>query len=311
MVNNNPHIVFMGTPEFAIPSMLAIHHKYGLKAIVTLPDTPAGRGQNLRATAVKVAALQNNIPVLTPQSLKDPSFIQELQNLQPDIIIVVAFKILPKSVYNIASIGTFNIHGSLLPKYRGAAPIQWSLIHGDTETGLTTFLLNDSVDTGNILVQKKYTIPENTSYGELYQQLMTLSVSIALETCDGLIHHTIVPKVQDETASSPAPKIFKKHCHITFEKSSKDIKNLIHGLNPIPGAFVSIDNKQVKLLRAHHYTGNEQVQCGQFLINTTEFLLGCSDGILSIVELQIEGKPKMKTTDFLRGYRGILHGIVT
>jgi methionyl-tRNA formyltransferase len=180
MVNNNPHIVFMGTPEFALPSMLAIHHKYGIKAVVTLPDKPAGRGQNLRPTAVKVAALQHNIPVLTPQSLKDPSFIQELQNLQPDIIIVVAFKILPKSVYNIASIGTFNIHGSLLPKYRGAAPIQWSLIHGDTETGLTTFLLNDTVDTGNILLQKKYSIPENTSYGELYQQLMTLSVPIAL-----------------------------------------------------------------------------------------------------------------------------------
>lgn len=311
MVNNNPHIVFMGTPEFAVPSMLAIHHKYGIKAVVTLPDKPAGRGQNLRPTAVKVAALQHNIPVLTPQSLKDPSFIQELQNLQPDIIIVVAFKILPKSVYNIASIGTFNIHGSLLPKYRGAAPIQWSLIHGDTETGLTTFLLNDTVDTGNILLQKKYSIPENTSYGELYQQLMTLSVPIALETCDGLIHNTIIPKVQDEKASSPAPKIFKEHCHISCEQSAKKIKNLIHGLNPIPGAFVSIDNKQVKLLRASHYTGNEQVQCGHFLINATEFLLGCSDGILSIVELQIEGKPKMKTTDFLRGYRGILHGIVT
>ena len=140
---------------------------------------------------------------------------------------------------------------------------------------------------------------------------MILSVSIALETCDGLIHNTIIPKVQDEKASSPAPKIFKKHCHIYCEQSAKDIKNLIHGLNPIPCAFVSIDNKQAKLLRASHYTGNEEVHCGHFLINTNEFLLGCSDGILSIAELQIEGKPKMKTTDFLRGYRGILHGIVT
>ena len=304
-----PSIVFMGTPDFAIASMNAIHNEFGLTAVVTLPDKPSGRGQQIKPTPVKSAASALHIPVLTPTSLKDPEFIKALSALKPDIICVVAFRILPKEVYSIARLGAFNIHGSILPKYRGAAPVQWAIINGEKVSGVTSFLLNDIVDTGNIIDTRKIDITNQMTAGELFDALTPLGAELAVSTCKELLAGNVTPHMQDDSLASPAPKLYREQCHVHFDKSALNIKNFIHGVNPRPGAWCIFNSKTLKLLKAEIVEGNN-IQQAHFEIQKDNFLIGCNTGTISITVLQEEGKPAMKTEDFLRGYRGPHSGVL-
>lgn len=300
------NIIFMGTPDFAVPSLRALHQQFGVKAVVTNADKPQGRGLKLIPTPVKNAALDMGIPILQPDSLKSPEFAQQLSELSPDIICVIAFKILPKSVYGLAKLGTFNVHGSLLPKYRGAAPIQWSIINGDNETGVTTFLLNDTVDTGSILLQKKQAISHGMTFGELYSEMMPLATEIAVETCELLLSGNAKPIPQDNSLASPAPKIFREHCTINWNLPAQDIVNFIHGVSPIPAAWTLYNKSKIKIFRCE--VSDEQMPVGNYRIDSRSFTVGCGTGSCQILEMQLEGKPKMTVKDFINGFRGEPYG---
>ncbi len=296
------NIIFMGTPDFAVPSLVALHQKFGINAVVTNPDKPQGRGLKLYPSPVKIAAEKLSIPILQPESLKDPYFAEQIKELEPDIICVIAFKILPKSVYSLAKLGTFNVHGSLLPKYRGAAPIQWSIINGDKETGVTTFLLNDTVDTGNILLQKKCLVSDTMTFGDLYSEMMPLAADIAVETCELLISGDVHSISQDSSLATPAPKLFREQCLINWNDSSCRVKNFIHGVSPIPAAWTYFNKSKLKIYRCK--TSELQLPVGTYQISNNSFVIGCLDGSCEIHELQPEGKPKMSVRDFINGYRG-------
>lgn len=303
------NIIFMGTPEFAVPSLQAIHRQFGVQAVVTVPDTPQGRGMKLTPSAVKVAALELGLPVLQPESLKSEEFRQAIEALKPDIIVVVAFRILPKSIYSLASLGAFNIHGSLLPKYRGAAPINWAIINGESESGVTSFLLNDKVDTGKILLKASTPITDGMTAGELYATLIPLGAELAVETCDRLLNHTADPIPQNDDIATPAPKLFRENCDIDWTKSARDVRNFIHGINPAPVAWTLWNGKRFKIYRAQHISA--QVPTGSWVIRDDQFIAGCGDATLSLLEIQPEGKPRMSAADFLRGYRGEMSGEFT
>lgn len=296
----------MGTPDFAVPALKELHRNFGVVAVVTNPDKPQGRGLKLYPSPVKIAAEELSIPVLQPESLKAPQFAEQIKDLQPDIICVIAFKILPKSVYTLAKLGTFNVHGSLLPKYRGAAPIQWSIINGDKETGVTTFLLNDTVDTGSILLQKTCAIEPYMTFGELYARLMPLAAGIAVETCNALITNTITPKPQDDTLSSAAPKIFRENCKIDWNRNVQEVVNFIHGVSPIPAAWTFLNNSKIKIFKCE--ISEERIPVHTYKIENNHLFIGCKDNSCKIIELQPEGKPKMSVKDFLNGYRGESNG---
>lgn len=226
-------IVFMGTPEFAIPSLrILLNSKHNVIAVVTAPDKERGRGKQISSTPVKKFALQENLKVLTPGSLTDESFIQRLKMLQPDLLVVVAFRILPKEVYAIPTKGAFNLHGSLLPKFRGAAPIQWSLINGEKETGVTTFFLEDKVDTGNIIIQEKIVIDDSDDYGSLHDKMMNMGANVVLRTVDMIEAGNVITTKQDDSLASPAKKITQEVCQIKWDKSAVEIHNLVRGLSP-------------------------------------------------------------------------------
>lgn len=307
MTNKNINIVFMGTPEFSVPSLERINEEFGVRAVVTVPDKPQGRGQKLQPSPVKLKAIELKIPVLQPESLKDENFIKELQSYEPDIIVVIAFKILPAAVYKSAKIASFNVHASLLPKYRGAAPINWAIINGEKITGLTTFILQDKVDTGDMLLQRKINIPENATAGDLYNLMMPLAADLAVETCQLLISGNYTPIKQDDSLASPAPKIFPEQCKIDWNQDAKKLKNFIHGVSPDPGAWTIFDGKRLKILRciASEMKNDE---AGTFAIVENKFLINCSSGSINIIELQIEGKKVMNIKDFLNGYRGDKQG---
>lgn len=298
----------MGTPDFAVPSLQALHSAFGVKAVVTNPDKPQGRGLKLTPSPVKNAALDLDIPVLQPQSLKNEEFQDELAALQPDIICVIAFKILPKSVYSLGKLGTFNVHGSLLPRYRGAAPIQWAIINGDKETGVTTFLLNDTVDTGNILLQKKYSIKENMTFGDLYKGLMPLAAEIAVETTSLLQSGLYTALPQDNFLATPAPKIFRDQCMINWGLPAQNVINFIHGVSPIPAAWTYFPSGTLKIFSCQF--SEKQIPQGTFCIENNRLFIGCFSHSCEILELQIEGKPRMQVQQFLNGYRGEKIGLM-
>lgn len=302
-----PKIVFMGTPEFAIPALKKVNEIYGVSAVVTQPDKPKGRGQHLAWSAVKECAIELGIPVIQPISMKDPDFISELSGLKPDIIVVIAFRILPPEVYELASIATFNIHGSLLPKYRGAAPINWAIINGEKETGITSFILKQAVDTGDILLQKKIHIGNEDTFGDIYKILSELSADLTLETIDVLSSGKYSVSQQNNELATPAPKIFKEHCKIDWTKNADYTVNLIRGLSPVPSAYTIFNGDNLKILKAHKCTKN-QLEPGHYKITAKEFAIGCEDAAVSITELQPAGKKVMKIEDFLRGYRGLAKG---
>ena len=292
----------MGTPEFAVPTLDAIHKKFGVCAVVTIPDKPKGRGQKLSASPVKNYAIEKGIEIIQPISMKDLDFAEKLKQINPDIIVVVAFRILPKEIYSIANIASFNIHGSLLPKYRGAAPINYAILNNEKISGVTSFILQEKVDTGNILLKKEIELPNNCTAGDLHDLLMPISAECAIETIELLLSGNYTPLKQDDSLASPAPKIFRENCKINFNNSSEYLRCFINHISPIPGAFTIFNDKNLKILRAE--ISNKQISAGNFLIEDDNFYAGTNDSALKLIEIQLEGKNAVKVLDFLRGYRG-------
>ncbi len=300
-------IVFFGTPDFAVASLQSLTEAgANVVAVVTAPDKPAGRGMQLQASAVKQFAVANNLPVLQPEKLKAPEFISELKALQADLHVVVAFRMLPEVVWNMPPMGTINVHASLLPQYRGAAPINWAIINGETETGVTTFKLKHEIDTGDILLQSKVPILPEDNIGSLYQKLMAAGGKLLVETVIGLANGTIkeIPQSSVSTDIKHAPKIFKEHTLIDWNNNVVSIHNLIRGMSPIPAAYTMLQGKVLKIYTSHYEMAAHQKETGSYDTDgKTHLRFAASDGWLYVNELQIEGKKRMSVSDFLRGFR--------
>ncbi len=314
--NQSLRIVFMGTPEFAVASLDAlVQAGYSIVGVVTAPDKPAGRGLKMNESAVKKYAVEHSLHILQPEKLKNPEFIAELKSLNADLQIVVAFRMLPEVVWNMPPLGTVNVHGSLLPQYRGAAPINWAVINGEKETGVTTFKLKHEIDTGDVLLQESFSIGENDTAGDVHDHMKEVGAKLLVKTVDGLMTKTLVEKTQSSVVSSEsavlkhAPKIFTEICKIDFSKTVDEVHNLIRGLSPFPGAFTTLHDKTLKIYRSQKEVITDQAALsGQtaegFLTDGKTFLkFACSDGYIQVLELQLEGKKKMLIEDFLRGYR--------
>jgi len=301
-------IVFFGTPGFAVASLKAmVEAGLNIVAVVTAPDKPAGRGMQLRAPEVKEYALSQNIPVLQPEKLKDPQFLEELKSCNADLQIVVAFRMLPELVWSMPPKGTVNVHASLLPQYRGAAPINWAIINGETETGVTTFKLQHAIDTGNILMQERLPILPEDNIGTLYEKLMIAGGELLVKTINALADGTIKELPQNDIPAGDlkhAPKIFKEHTHIDWNKPVKSINDLIRGLSPIPAAYTEIGDKTAKIYRSHFTTEQPNKAPGAYDTDSKTYLrFAATDGWLYIDELQQEGKKRMDIESFLRGFR--------
>lgn len=303
-------IVFMGTPEFAVAS-LDVLLKAGctIVGVVTAPDKPAGRGMQLQQSAVKKYAVEHHLKVLQPEKLKDPAFHAELRSLQPDIQIVVAFRMLPEVVWSLPPMGSVNLHGSLLPQYRGAAPINWAVINGEKETGVTTFKLQHEIDTGDILLQEKFTIGENETAGDVHDNMKEIGAQVLVKTIKGLADGSLKETPQLSSLNFPlstlkhAPKIFTETGKIDFSKTVKEVHNLIRGLSPFPGAFTFLEGKLFKIYKALPKPGLKISDALYETDGKTFLQFACADGFIEVKELQMEGKKKMTIEDFLRGYR--------
>jgi len=303
-------IVFMGTPAFAVASLDAlVKAGFTISAVVTAPDKPAGRGLLLQESAVKKYAVENNLPVLQPVKLKDPAFISALAALNANVFVVVAFRMLPEIVWNMPPMGTINVHGSLLPSYRGAAPINWAVINGEKETGVTTFKLKAAIDTGNILLQDKLPISEADTAGTIHDKMMVLGANLLVTTLHGIINNTLAEKDQEDIINNDpnllkhAPKIFTETCTIHWNTTTESIFNLIRGLSPFPGALTKLDDKIFKIFAAQKEICSHQISVGSVLTDNKTYLkFACADGYLHILDLQLEGKKRMQVADFLRGY---------
>lgn len=296
------NIVFMGTPDFSIPSLkILLESKHKVVGVVTQPDKERGRGQKVSFTAVKQFALEKDLPVLQPEKLKDRTFIEGLTKINADLFVVVAFRILPREVFDIPKYGSFNLHGSLLPRYRGAAPIQWVLINGETETGLTTFKLAEKVDTGNIYLQRKVEIYKEDNFETLHDRMSKLGADLVLDTVNLIENGNYELMQQDDSLASPAPKITKEICLIDWNKPASEIHNLVRGLSPNPAAFFNYDNKVIKVYKTEMVDKNN---LKPFQIDQTkkELIIGCGENSLRILELQQEGRKKMGAEEFLRGF---------
>lgn len=308
-------IVFMGTPEFAVPSLAAlIQNGFSVVAVVTSPDKPAGRGLKMTHSAVKKYALEKELPVLQPGNLKDPEFLKALRAFGPDLQIVVAFRMLPEQVWSLPALGTYNLHASLLPRYRGAAPINRAIMAGETETGLTTFRLQHEIDAGSILMQRKIAIGENTTAGELHDQMMGLGAELLVESVKHIerCHEKgKEPELtsQDLNLVSHAPKLHRETCKINWQLPATQLHNHIRGLCPYPGAFTFYQDGQEKPIQfkifraqANHLTHSFT---NGYLIDVTSkcLVVACGEGSLTITELQMEGKRRMKVEEFIRGFR--------
>lgn len=299
-------VVFFGTPDFAVASLdILCKSNIEIKAVITAPDKPGGRGMQAQISDVKKYALAHNLPLLQPQKLKDEAFVAQLKNLNADIFIVVAFRMLPEIIWNMPPMGTINVHGSLLPQYRGAAPIQWAIIHGEKETGVTTFKLKHEIDTGNILLQKKLTIDAEDNLGTLYEKMKYLGAEALLETLQGLANNSIKEQPQILTNEvKTAPKIDTNICKINWNSDVVYIHNLIRGLSPVPCAFTFIHGKKIKIYQATYELENNKVQKGIIYCNgKNELKIAAANGWLVVKTLQMEGKKKMEITDFLNGYK--------
>ncbi|MFD2033557.1 methionyl-tRNA formyltransferase [Belliella marina] len=304
-MNKDLRIIYMGTPEFAVPALeILIENKWNVVAVVTAPDKPKGRGQKMIPSPVKQAALDFNIPVLQPTNLKSEAFLEELKSYQADIQVVVAFRMLPEVVWNMPPKGTFNLHASLLPNYRGAAPINWAIINGEKETGITTFFLKHEIDTGSVIFQEKEAILPEDNIGTLYERLMLKGSKLVLKTIEAISLGEVTPKPQDENlAKHHAPKIFKETCDIDWGKSAEEIHNLVRGLSPYPAAYTSIVGKNCKIFKTEVIqSDNKNLDSGDFESDgKTHLTFQTGAGSLKILELQLEGKKRMKIDDFLRG----------
>jgi len=299
-------IIFFGTPEFAVESLKAlVDAKFDVVAVVTAPDKPAGRGQHLQPSPVKIFAETCGLAVLQPIKLKDPSFLEELRLYNADLQIIVAFRMLPEQVWNMPRLGTFNLHASLLPNYRGAAPIHWAIINGERETGVTTFFLQHEIDTGDLLFQEKEAISESDTTGELYDRLMKKGAKLVVKTTRAIIDGAIHPQAQIETKELRiAPKLTKETGLVHWSKDGQSIVNLIRGMNPFPGAHTVFQGKHCKISSVRfHPEIIADLGIGVWDTDQKTFLrVGCADGYIEILTWQMEGKKKMEIAEFLRGY---------
>ena len=293
----------MGTPDFSIPSLkILLESKHKILAVVTQPDKERGRGQKVSFTPVKQFAIEHNIPVYQPEKLKgNEEFINQMKSLEAELFVVVAFRILPKEVFEIPKFGSFNLHGSYLPKYRGAAPIQWALINGETETGLTTFKLAEKVDTGNIYLQEKVEIKIEDNFETLHDRMSELGAKLVLETVNLIESGNFELKKQDDLLASPAPKITKEICQIDWNKSATEIHNLVRGLSPYPAAFFNYSDKIIKVYKTE-VIQKKDLDPFQIYQSKTDLIIGCGKDAVKILELQQEGRKRMTTEEFLRGF---------
>ncbi len=308
MSADNPlRIVFFGTPDFAVESLEAlISDNRHVVAIVTAPDKPAGRGKKLQEPAVKTAALRHGIPVLQPTNLKDESFIKALASYQADLQIVVAFRMLPEVVWNMPKKGTYNVHASLLPNYRGAAPINWAIINGETETGVTTFKLKHEIDTGNILLQSKVEITSEDNAGSLHDKLMEAGAKLLLESVDQIQNGTETLSPQASSGGKNAPKIQKSDCQINYAQKAEHVRNFIRGMAPFPGAFMEVfDGEETAKWKVFSFTISDQPSNSAGMIKQVDdkLMVSCEDFWLILDQIQAPGKKRMNTEDFLRGFQ--------
>jgi methionyl-tRNA formyltransferase len=312
-------IVFMGTPDFAVASLnQLVVNGYNVVGVITVPDKPAGRGQKLSESAVKQYAVQNGLKVLQPEKLKDPDFLSELKSLEADLQVVVAFRMLPVEVWDMPRLGTFNLHASLLPKYRGAAPLNWAIINGDEESGVTTFKLLHEIDTGNIIFQEKVAIGEDDNVEVLHDKLMDVGSELVLKTVDALADGNVEMIPQDElirrgNLPCHAPKIFKDDCLIDWTKDAATIKNFVRGLSPYPSAWTkffeinSESESSIKIFEVKVEISDAVIEPGKvYSDGKTYFKIGCNNGFVHVLDLQLAGKKRMPVADFLRGFSDIL-----
>jgi len=317
MTGKDLRIVFMGTPEFAVASLKTlIENGYNVVGVVTAPDRPSGRGQKLHQSDVKQYAVSCGLTVLQPEKLKDENFLEALKSLNHDIQIIVAFRMLPEVVWKMPPMGTFNLHGSLLPHYRGAAPLNWAIINGDHETGVTTFLLKQEIDTGNILFQEKVQIGQDETIGELHDALMEIGANLVIKTIEALAEGNVSPLAQDIMAIDQerlhAPKIFKENCMIDWGKPGISINNLIRGLSPYPAAWTNFQNSEseigVKIFKTSFEQASHLCKPGEIQSDNKKYLkIACADGFLHILDLQLAGKKRMGIEEFLRGFQQIIN----
>ncbi len=296
----------MGTPEFAVASLSALLDAgKEIVAVVTAPDKPAGRGQKISESAVKQFAVSKGLPVLQPLKLKDPDFIAQLTALKPDLQVVVAFRMLPEVVWNLPPQGTINLHASILPNYRGAAPINWAVINGEKETGVTTFKLQHEIDTGDILMQEKLLIGDTETAGELHDRMKITGAELLVQTVNDLEKGKLQASAQNaDSAIKHAPKLFKEDCEIHWNQSAKHVYNQIRGLSPYPTAFSTLAGKNLKIFKATLVQQQPHVKPGEFVTDHKTFLkFAAADGWLNLEEVQLEGKKKMGIEEFLRGIR--------
>ena len=306
-------IVFMGTPDFAVGSLDALNKAgYDIVGVVTVPDKPAGRGQKITYSPVKEYAMANNLPILQPEKLRDETFLNQLQELNADIFVVVAFRMLPKVVWDMPRLGTFNLHASLLPQYRGAAPINWAIINGETTTGVTTFLLNEKIDEGKILLQESIDITPNDTAETIHDKLAEIGKNLVVKTVEGLVKNTLSPKPQNEDNNAvlkAAPKIFKPDCAIDWTKKGVDIVNFVRGLSPYPAATMTLEDTERNsslLFKIFEVSFEPDSNSQQYKLYTDQkdyLKIGISDGYIHIKVLQLSGKRKNDIKEFLRGYK--------
>jgi methionyl-tRNA formyltransferase len=304
-------IVFMGTPDFAVPCLdILVKNGYDVVGVITVPDKPAGRGQQVQQSPVKKYAIEHNLKVLQPEKLKAPEFLEELKSLNADLQIVVAFRMLPEVVWNMPPLGTYNLHGSLLPQYRGAAPLNWAIINGEKETGVTTFKLIHEIDAGNTLYNAKVAIGDDTSVGDLHDELMNVGAELMLKTVKAiesgnyeLKEQTIIP-----SEIKHAPKLFKENCKIDWNKNIDEVHNHVRGLSPYPAAWTEgKDDKgntlSFKLFKTHKEAAAHNIQAGTLITDNKTYLkVACCNGYVYIDELQLAGKKRLKTEELLRGF---------
>jgi methionyl-tRNA formyltransferase len=294
-------IVLMGSPDFGIPSFKAILESgYDVPAIVTVPDKQKGRGLKVQQSDVKKFALENNIEVLQPESLKDESFIQSLHSLNPDLFVIIAFRILPPEIFKIPRLGSINLHASLLPKYRGAAPINWAIIKGEKVSGITTFFLDDKVDTGSIILQKEIQIDINDTFGDVYYRMSEAGSPLLTTTIDKIKEGNFELRNQDNSQATKAPKIFRKDCEINWSDNAVNVHNFIRGLSPVPAAYTTHNNKTYKILKSALTEQKSSVR-GKLIIEGKKLFVSTSDFDIEILQLQPEGKKPMSAADFING----------
>jgi methionyl-tRNA formyltransferase len=313
MAHSGPGIVFMGTPEFALESLKAIIGAgYPVKGVVTSQDKPSGRGLQLRSSPVKIFALENNIPVLQPLKLKDPDFLEALRKWQADLQVIVAFRMLPEEVWSMPRLGTFNLHASLLPQYRGAAPINWAVMNGETKTGVTTFFLNHEIDKGSVIYQEEINISAEETAGDVHDRLMVIGADLVVATIEGIASGKVAAidqlLIENFVPLRPAPKLFKADCKIDWRRDSVSLYNFIRGLSPHPAAWSELttgegDVLKVKIFFARTVTMSNAEKPGTLTTDNRNFLhVSTGDGMIAVERIQLEGKKQMNTPEFLHGF---------